>query len=394
MKKNISKNVVDIMTLINNQDKQVYIIGGAVRDFIIGKKPTDFDLCTNLPLLAIKEQIPHFHLMKQTNIRNAGVIRIDDTVMEISEFKGETLEEDIQKRDFTINGIAMDKEGTIIDPFNFEQDIHNKTISLIDKTGHSIKENPLLILRAIRLACQLDFKIDEATKEQIFKHKVSIARLIGQRVNIELSKMLVTDLFPKYLDEYFDIFLMVLPELININYDSIEKRTKLLTIMPNNLPLKLAALFTFNGNPIQDFTQFANRMMLDKKTTKLVLALLSYKDKNIDISRTGINRTIHEFNVQNVDLLFAYKKAVMEVNNDCTKHMGKIKELYQAVVDEIISTRISNIKINTSRLVEMGYTSEESTLIFEDVKGRIITNSLQNDEKSINSYILKNYKRS
>ena len=74
--------------------------------------------------------------------------------------------------------------------------------------------------------------------------------------------------------------------------------------------------------------------------------------------------------------------------------MGKIKELYQAVVDKIISTRISNIKINTSRLVEMGYTSEESTLIFEDVKGRIITNSLQNDEKSINSYILKNYKRS
>ena len=298
MKKQIPKTVVDIMTLINNQDKQVYVIGGAVRDFIIDKTPHDYDLCPNLPLLAIKEQMPHFHLMKQTSIRNAGVIRIDDTIMEISEFKGETLEEDIRKRDFTINGIAMDKEGTIIDPFNFQQDIHNKTISLIDKTGNSIKENPLLILRAIRLACQLGFKIDDETKQQIYKHKVSIARLIGQRVNIELSKMLVTDLFPKYLDEYFDIFLMVLPELININFDSIEKRTKLLTIMPNNLPLKLAALFTYNGNPTQDFTQFANRMCIDKKTIKIVSLLLAYKDKDIDMSQSGINRTIYEFNIQ------------------------------------------------------------------------------------------------
>lgn len=394
MERQIPRSVVDIMTLINNQNKQVFIVGGAVRDFIIGQTPKDYDLCTNHPLLAIKEQIPHFHLMKQTAIRNAGVIRMNDIVMEISEFKGETIEEDILKRDFTINGIAMDKDGNIIDPYNFQTDINQKRISLIDKTGESIRINPLLMLRAIRLACQLDFEIEEETKEQMKKNKLTIARIIGQRVYIELAKMIVTDKFPKYLDEYFDIFIMILPELININFEDMQKRNRLLSVMPNNIALKLAALFSYNGNPTQDFTQFANRMMLDKKTTKLVLTLLSYKDKDININKNGINRVIYEFNVQNVDLLFAYKKALMSVNHECTIPLDRVRELYQIVVDQVIQSKISNLQINTDRLIEMGYSKEDATLILEDVKGRVIRSTLQNDERSINSYILNNYKRS
>jgi tRNA nucleotidyltransferase (CCA-adding enzyme) len=314
--------------------------------------------------------------------------------MEISEFKGETIEEDILKRDFTINGIAMDKDGNIIDPYNFQTDINQKRISLIDKTGESIRINPLLILRAIRLACQLDFEIEEETKEQMKKNKLTIARIIGQRVYIELAKMIVTDKFPKYLDEYFDIFIMILPELININFEDMQKRNRLLSVMPNNIALKLAALFSYNGNPTQDFTQFANRMMLDKKTTKLVLTLLSYKDKDININKNGINRVIYEFNVQNVDLLFAYKKALMSVNHECTVPLDRVRELYQIVVDQVIQSKISNLQINTDRLIEMGYSKEDATLILEDVKGRVIRSTLQNDERSINSYILNNYKRS
>ena len=394
MEKQIPRIVVDIMTLINNQNKKVFIVGGAVRDFIIGKIPKDYDLCTNHPLLAIKEQIPNFHLMKQTPIRNAGVIRMNDIVMEISELKGETLEDDILKRDFTINGIAMDIDGNIIDPYNFQTDIEQKRISLIDKTGESIRTNPLLMLRAIRLACQLDFEIDEETKNQMKKNKLTIARILGQRIYLELAKMIVTDKFPKYLDEYFDIFIMIVPELININFEDIEKRKKLLSIMPNNIYLKIAALFSYNGNPTQDFTQFANRMMLDKKTTKIVLTLLSYKNKELDVSRNGISRAIHEFNVQNVDLLFAYKKALMSANNECTTSLDIVKGLYQSVVDQVIESRISNLQLNLDKLVEMGYTRDESTLILEDVKGRVITCSLQNDERSINSYVLNNYKRS
>ena len=392
--KQIPTKVVDILTLINNQNKEAYIIGGAVRDFIIDKIPHDYDLCTNLPLLAIKEYLPHFHLMKQTDLRHAGVIKMGDTIVEISEYKGDTLESDILKRDFTINGIAMDKDGNLIDPFGFQQDIYDKKISLIDKTGESIKKNPLLMLRAIRFACKLGFKIDDNTKAMIFKHKVTLSKIIGQRVYIELSKMILSNSFPDYLEEYFDVFIMIMPELINISKEDFQKMKKLLTLMPENITLRLAALFSYNGNSIQDFTQFANRTQIDKKTIKLVLALLPYKDKGIDVSKIGINRTIHDFNVQSVDLLFAYKKATMALDNSCLQDLSIIQKEYQEAVDKIIQTRIANLQINIDKLVQMGYTQQESNIIIADVKGRIITSSLQNDPNSIHSYILKNYKRS
>lgn len=392
MEHKIPKCVVDIMTLINNQNKQCYLIGGAPRDFILQKEPKDYDLCTDLPLEQITDLIPHFHLMKQTEIRNAGVTRIDDITIEISELKGITIEEDILKRDFTINGVAMDLNGNIVDPYHYKKDIESKTLSLIDKTGQSIAKNPMLILRALRLASQHNLTIDKITKDQIKANGVSLTQTIGQKAYCELSKLLLTDNAAKYIEEYFRVFIMLMPELINI--PSLDKTYNALNITPSNVMLKLAALFSFNKNNIQDFTQFANRMCIDKKTIRIVSLLMSYKDRDIDVSQTGINRTIHELNIQYVDLLFAYKKVIMTIENQDTKYLDIARKKYQKVIDEIVATRTSNLKINIERIAQLGYTHEEAELIFSDVKGKIISNSLQNTEYSIEAYILNKHKKS
>ena len=392
MEQKIPKSVVDIIELIHNQNKICYIVGGAPRDILLGKEPKDYDLCTDIPLQELQLLIPHFHLMKQTDLRNAGITRIEDTIIEISELKGTTLEEDILRRDFTINGIAMSKDGTIVDPYNYQQDISKRALSLIDKTGNSISENPMLILRAMRIASQNNLTIDENTKEQIKARGVNLTKVIGQRAYGEFSKLLLTEDFYKYLDEYFKIFIMLIPELIN--NPKLEKTYKLLKLTPGNIVLKLAALFTYNKNNIQDFTQFANRMCIDKKTIKLVSLLLSYKNKNIDISQSGINRTIHEFNIQNVDLLFAYKKIILSLDNQDTNHLLLAQHHYQKAIDEIISTRISQLTVNQEKIESLGFNQEEAHIIFEDVKGRIISNTLQNTESSITAYILNKHKKS
>ena len=392
MEQKIPTCVVDIIELINNQNKQCYIIGGAPRDMLLGHKPNDFDLCTDISLIELQTLMPHFHLMKQTELRNAGITRIGETIIEISEFKGRTLEEDILKRDFTINGIAMDNDGNIIDPYNYQQDIKNKTLTLIDKTGRSIIENPMLILRAMRIASQYDLSIDENTKKNIKSNGVNLTKVIGQRAYGEFSKLLLTENFPYYLDEYFKIFIMLIPELINI--PELDKTYKQLSLSPKNLVLKLASLFTYNKNNIQDFTQFANRMCIDKKTIKLVSLLLSYKNRDIDVSQSGINRTIQEFNIQNVDLLFAYKKLLLTLDNQDTNYLTVAQQKYQTVIDDIITTRISQLKINQEKIQTMGFNQEEAKLIYEDVKGRILTNTLQNTEYSIEAYILNKHKKS
>lgn len=389
---NIPKSVVDIMELINNKNEEVYLIGGAVRDLLINKKPQDYDLCTSMDLQKVKEMIPTFHIMKKNERRNAGITRIDEDTIEISMMKGTSLLEDITKRDFTINGIAMNKHGVIIDPYNYQQDIKEKKISLIDKNGNSIIENPLIILRALRLAAQLNFKIDENTKEQIIKNKVLTTRIIGQRMYIELAKLLLTTNFADYFNEYFDVFTMCIPELLNIDKQKLPRLFNLLKITPNNLVLKLAVLFSLNDP--QDFIQFSNRMILDKKTTRLVKLLLSYRVKIIGATHKDINKTIAEFNIHNVDLLFAYKRIIEYDNKETTSTLEETYKKYQKTIQDITKTRLSNLEFNLEKIQSMGFDNIEANLILTDIKGRIVSNTLQNKTSSIEAYILKNYKKS
>ena len=135
MKVSIHPTIVSLLTLINNQGYEAYLVGGAVRDSILNKPNNDYDICTNMPLHLIKEIYPNFHLMKPNNHRNTGVIRLDGLEIEISEFKGHTIAEDLSNRDFTINAMALDKNGNLIDPYNGLKSLQEKKISLIDKKG-------------------------------------------------------------------------------------------------------------------------------------------------------------------------------------------------------------------------------------------------------------------
>ena len=100
-----------LLRLQNNQGYEAYLVGGAVRDTVLDKPNKDYDICTNMPLPQIKELFPKFHIMKPNNHRNTGVMRFNNLEIEISTYKGKSIQEDLSNRDFTINAIALDKNG-------------------------------------------------------------------------------------------------------------------------------------------------------------------------------------------------------------------------------------------------------------------------------------------
>ena len=118
MKLSMNSSIVEILTIINKQGYEAYLVGGAVRDAILDKPNKDYDICTNMPLHKIKELYPKFHIMKPNGHRNTGVMILNGLEIEISEFKGNTIAEDLHNRDFTINAMALDKDGNLIDPYN------------------------------------------------------------------------------------------------------------------------------------------------------------------------------------------------------------------------------------------------------------------------------------
>lgn len=176
------------MKLIIDNNYECYLVGGAVRDYLLNIKNKDYDLCTNMPLNKLKEIIPNVTIMKENEHRNTCIIREKDYDIEFTTFRGKDLKEDLSNRDFTMNSIAVDINGNIIDYFNGIESINKKTIKLTKENGEGLTTDPLRILRAIRQASKYDFKIDDNTKRQMNNKKTLLSNVAPERIYEELKK--------------------------------------------------------------------------------------------------------------------------------------------------------------------------------------------------------------
>ena len=147
-----------------------YIVGGFVRDTLIGRETFDVDICTN----ALPKDL--FTIFNADSNNYGGVrLQVGSYNVDITTFREDknyinrhpsevvyidSLEEDLKRRDFTINSICMDKNGTVIDLLNGVEDLNNRTIKMIGNIQTKLTEDPLRILRAVRFATVLDFDID------------------------------------------------------------------------------------------------------------------------------------------------------------------------------------------------------------------------------------------
>lgn len=187
-----------------------YLVGGAVRDVILGKKASDWDVATNA---TPQEVMNIFHKVIPTGIAHGTVtVHFMKKEIEVTTFRTETgysdgrhpdsvfyaatIEEDLSRRDFTMNAIAANlADGNICDPFDGRKDIKNKIIRTVGKAHERFMEDGLRPIRAIRFSSQLKFDIEEETWREIFKSDVQerIASISLERFRDELEKILKTD---------------------------------------------------------------------------------------------------------------------------------------------------------------------------------------------------------
>jgi len=201
----LPQKIIDLMRVFG--DAEIYVVGGAVRDLIIGRVVKDWDLTTNLPPEEILKLFPKNSFYN--NLFGTVGIVVNDEVFEVTTFRseegyadsrhpdkiiwGKTLEEDVKRRDFTINSLAMRVDGKIFDFHNGQTDLKNNLIRTVGNPDLRFGEDALRMIRAIRLAAQLKFQIEEKTFESIVKNSKLINRIAFERIRDELFKILVTD---------------------------------------------------------------------------------------------------------------------------------------------------------------------------------------------------------
>jgi poly(A) polymerase/tRNA nucleotidyltransferase (CCA-adding enzyme) len=212
-KNQIPEEIEKISKTLKNKGFSAYLVGGCVRDILIGREPKDWDFTTN----ASPEQIQE--LFEETFYENdfgtVGVVlenvsRETLKVIEITPYRKETgytdnrrpdsvefgvsLEEDLARRDFTINAIALDpKTGEVIDPYAGIQDINKRILRAVGVAKERFNEDGLRILRAVRLATELHFEIEDVSRETIQKSASILQNIAKERIRDEFTRIILSD---------------------------------------------------------------------------------------------------------------------------------------------------------------------------------------------------------
>ncbi|MEB2490770.1 CCA tRNA nucleotidyltransferase [Peribacillus frigoritolerans] len=194
---------VPILELIEEAGFEAYFVGGSVRDYILGRPINDVDIATSATPQEIKRIFPN---TADIGIDHGTVLVITDTgTYEITTFRTESgysdfrrpdavkfvrsLTEDLQRRDFTMNAIAMDKTGKIIDPFNGKRDLAQKRIITVGNPHERFHEDALRMMRALRFVSQLDFELDQETFDSLKENAQNISEIAVERILVEFEKL-------------------------------------------------------------------------------------------------------------------------------------------------------------------------------------------------------------
>lgn len=229
----IHSKVKEILKTLETAGYASFVVGGCVRDVLMGRNPTDWDIATNASPEDIQKLFPdNFY----DNVFGTVTIktRDDDPIVrtvQVTPFRVEgsysdkrhpdsvrfatTIEEDLSRRDFTVNAIAMSLDGSVIDPHGGRDDIKRKVVRAVGDPAARFGEDALRMLRAIRFATSLDFTIDDATLKAVTNNTKSLADISAERVRDEFIKIIDT---PRAMDgvqllEDVGLLAFIIPEL-------------------------------------------------------------------------------------------------------------------------------------------------------------------------------------
>lgn len=206
-KRQLPEKVKGVMKKVIDVGGEIYVVGGAVRDWLLKREIDDWDFATNLSPEEMKKIFPK-NSFYENNYGTFSIVLKDGEIFEVTTYRcergysdnrhpdvvawGKSLDEDVKRRDFTINAMAMSIDGEIIDYHGGQEDLKNCLIKTVGNPDERFGEDALRMMRAIRIAAQIRFLIEENTFESIQKNAPLIKNIAGERIRDELFKILMS----------------------------------------------------------------------------------------------------------------------------------------------------------------------------------------------------------
>ena len=432
--KKIPRGAGKILEKLNNEGYEAFLVGGCVRDIVMGRIPTDWDITTSATPDELKAVFKK-HKLIETGIKHGTVTLLDEGVpFEITTYRVDgaysdkrrpdhvrftrSLSEDLRRRDFTINAMAMDIEGKIIDENGGLEDIRNKMVRCVGDPFLRFEEDALRILRAIRFQSQLGFDVDEKTEEAIISKKELLRHISKERIRGEFEKILIGDNVRKVLLRYSEVIAIFIPEIVpaigfdQCNpfhvYDVYEHSVNAVSIIDKNPKYKMAAFLHDLGKPgcfimERGWGHFYHHETKGAKIAKDVLRRLKYDndtiEDNVTISKvhgTVFNSTekyarhkLNQMGEKRLRFLISLEKADVASQNPkiIAKRIEKIED-FERCVNKVIGENqcfsLRDLKINGEDLIGLGY--QRGPLVGKELKHLltlVIENTIENNKEAL-----------
>ena len=361
---------IEFINKIENNGYKAYIVGGFVRDYLLGIESYDIDITTNATPKEIKKIFSNVKSKKgeESNYGNITVI-YKNVIFEVTTFRMELdyfdnrhpssifyvndLETDLKRRDFTINAICMDKNGEIIDPLNGRKDLKNKILRTIFESKKSFEEDALRILRAIRFSTILNFKLNDDVIDAISKTKKNLKNISYERKKIELDKI----------------------------FGSIHASKGIELIKKLNL---VDSLELTNLDRIKDYTDLIGIWSM----------INSDKYRFTKHEKDLINKVNIVYNQDNLNTFVLYKYGLY-VNILAGVNKGINKKIITKKYNSLPIKSKQDIDIDANEICNILNKKPGSFLnyIYNNLEKQILNNVLINKKNEIISYLNKNYKK-
>lgn len=439
MFKNVPKEVYDIISKIEYEGFEAYIVGGCVRDCIMGIEPHDYDICTSaLPEETM--QIFRGEGMVTAGLKHGtvGIIR-GKNVYEITTYRLDgdysdgrhpdsvtftnMLSEDLLRRDFTINAMAYNPKCGLVDIYGGREDLENGVIRCVGNPLERFSEDALRILRAIRFASRFGFRVEEETKKAMQKLYPTIEKVSIERINTEFTKTLVTKNASEYIDEFRDIIALFIPEIKPMfgfeqnsrwhNLDVWQHTLRAISCSGEDIYIRLAlflhdiakpATYTPDEEGNGHFYKHAYEgMLIAKKILKrlkysndiidTVCTLVGAHDFGLSSSKKSVKKLLQRLGEENFDRLMRVRYADLCAHREemCAGDKDVIFQM-KSIKEQIISDKecfdIKSLDINGSILIGLGIKpGPQIGKILSALLEEVIEEKLENKQEVLIEYV-------
>lgn len=432
----IDSNAEIILSELENHGFEAYMVGGCVRDTIMGRDYHDIDITTNALPDEILKVFSSYKVIP-TGIKHGTVTvfcggkpfeittyRIDGKYTDCRrpdsvEFTSD-ITADLTRRDFTINAAAMDKKGCIVDPFGGISDINNGIIRCVGEPEKRFSEDALRIMRAVRFSSQLGFRIDSATADAVHRMKDLLQNISHERIRDELDKLICGKNCINVLLDYSDVITSVIPEFKpSIGLDQCSPYHKynvwehtvraLSSASENDLILRRTLFFHDIGKPAcMKFDEtgrghFKQHDRVGSEITEKVMKRLRYDTKSISCSaalianhskklrgRADVKKMMYRIGDELFFSLIEMKKCDNLAKNEFVleenRFFDELAEMGREIVAADECRSLKGLAVNGSELTVIGFQGAEIGEMQRRLLELVMEDKLPNTKEALIEY--------